>query len=184
MAVPTIEPSAVTAGDTVAWTRSLADYPASGGWTLSYALRSATAMIDITAGASGADHAVSVLPAVSRSWVPGSYAWAAFATKASDRYEVARGTMLVRANLAQASPVDGRTMAAKAVDDLTAALASFRSSGGRVRRYRIADREMEFETIGDLISLLDFWKRERARENAAASIAAGTGDPRRLYVRF
>ena len=36
MTVPTGEPTELVAGDTWTWDRSLADYPAAGGWTLTY----------------------------------------------------------------------------------------------------------------------------------------------------
>jgi hypothetical protein len=32
----TSEPVRITAGDTVAWTKALPDYPASAGWVLKY----------------------------------------------------------------------------------------------------------------------------------------------------
>ena len=61
----TTEPARVTAGDTIAWTKTLSDYPASAGWVLAYTLINAGAKITITAAASGDDHAVTVLAATS-----------------------------------------------------------------------------------------------------------------------
>ena len=60
MAIVTTEPTSITAGDSVAWTRSLSDYPASAGWSLAYTLINAAAKITINASAAGDDHAVSV----------------------------------------------------------------------------------------------------------------------------
>lgn len=184
MSVATIEPAAITAGDTVTWSRSLAEYPATASWVLRYALRSDTQSIDIVASASGADHLVNVLPATTRAWVPGSYAWGAYATKGADRFEVGRGVMLIRADLAAVGPVDARTQAARAVDDLRAALATFKATSGRVRRYRIADREVEFESLGDLLKLLQYWTRELQAEQAAAGVAAGLPAKTKIQVRF
>ena len=69
----TLEPSRVTAGDTITWLRSLADYPASAGWVLSYTLINSAAKISITATASGADHLVTVAAATSAAYTPATY---------------------------------------------------------------------------------------------------------------
>ena len=59
--IPTTEPETITAGDSLTWKRTLADYPA-GTWTLKYRLINADGKIDLTATASGTDHLVSVAP--------------------------------------------------------------------------------------------------------------------------
>ena len=61
--IPTTEPSVVTAGDTVKWTRALAEYSAADGWTLKYKLANLEGSFDVNASASGADHAVIVTAA-------------------------------------------------------------------------------------------------------------------------
>ena len=72
--IPSAVPSSVRAGDTVTWRRSLADYPASDGWTLSYVLLSPAAQITIAATADGSAHLVSVAPATSAAWAAATYA--------------------------------------------------------------------------------------------------------------
>ena len=178
------EPAAITAGDTVEWIKTLADYPASASWVLSYALRNATDRIDITSSAAGADHQVSVAASVSRAWAPGLYAWAAHVTRGAERYTVRSGTIEVRPNLAAAVPLDARSRAAKAVDDLKAALARFKATGGRVRRYSIAGRDVEFESLSEMLKLLSFWERELASETAADRIRHGLKSPLLLQVRL
>ena len=51
--VPTKEPLTIRAGDTIEWTKSLDDYKASAGWTLSYSFRGTGGTIDITSSAGG-----------------------------------------------------------------------------------------------------------------------------------
>ena len=51
--IPTKEPLTIRAGDTIKWTKSLDDYIASDGWTLSYSFRGTGGMIDITSTADG-----------------------------------------------------------------------------------------------------------------------------------
>lgn len=184
MTIQVDEPAAITAGDTVEWKKTLADYPASASWVLSYALRNATNRIDITAGAAGADHQISVAASVSRAWAPGVYSWAAHVTRGAERYTVRSGTIEVRPNLAEAVPFDARSQAAKAVADLKAALAVFKASAGRVKRYSIAGRDIEFESLTEMMKLLQFWQREVANEDAVDRINAGRPSPLNLQVRL
>jgi hypothetical protein len=47
--IPTVEPANFAAGETVKWTKVVADYPPSDGWSLIYSIRGPTAFADITA---------------------------------------------------------------------------------------------------------------------------------------
>lgn len=175
--IPTTEPTAVTAGDTLAWSKSLPDYPASAGWVLAYALVCAGQLITITAAASGDDHLVTVAAATSAAYVPGTYAWQATVTKTTERYTVGTGTLTVLPNLAaQGGGYDARTHAAKTL----AALESWiESHDMAVADYQIAGRAMRYIPIPDLLKLRDTYKAEVSRETTAV---AGTGT--RLVVRF
>jgi|TARA_Y100000310_G_scaffold16994_1_gene16881 hypothetical protein len=57
--IPTKEPTEFTAGDSVKWTRTLGDYPAST-YTLLYSLRGTAGTFDITATADGDDYSISI----------------------------------------------------------------------------------------------------------------------------
>ena len=50
MTTPTIEPSLLYTGDTWAWERTLADYPASASWVLNYVLVNSTHRIPAESG--------------------------------------------------------------------------------------------------------------------------------------
>lgn len=50
--------------------------------------------------------------------------------------------------------------------------------------YEIAGRRLKHYPLADLITLRNNYRAEVRRETAATSIAAGTGDPRRVFVRF
>lgn len=184
--IPTKEPTIFTAGDTVKWTRDLPDYLSGDGWVLTYAFRNGAGKFDATASGAGATHSVTIAAATTKQVSPGVYQWAAYVTKAaaSERYEIARGAVVVLQNMAEAAAVDTRTTARKAVDDLRAAMAVMRSSGGRVQRYRIGDREMEFSSIGDMLKLLRYWESQVASEDAADRMSQGLGSRTRVQVRF
>lgn len=186
MTQATTEPSRVTAGDTIAWTKSLPDYPASSGWTLKYRLINAAGKLDITAAASGADHAVTVPAATSAAWPAGTYAVTAWVEKAAKRYTVSvAGTILVEPNLAAAvAGIDTRSEAKKILDALMLAYASASASHAYVQEYTVAGRRLVFQGKADWLLEINFWRREVANEDAASRRRAGLPDSRKVYVRF
>jgi hypothetical protein len=70
------------------------------------------------------------------------------------------------------------------VDDLKTALATFKATAGRVKRYSIAGRDIEFESLGEMMKLLSMWQRELANEEAAARLNTGKASPLLLQVRL
>lgn len=176
----------IVVGDTLDFVTTLPDYPAAT-YTLKYRLipRTAGTAIDITctAGTEEYDHRCGVAAATTATWTAGEYSWASWVESGAERYSVDSGTVTLLPNLALATAYDGRSVAEKALDDANAALASFQSSGGRVKRYSIGGREMEFDNAGDILTLVSYWRIEVKRERAATAIAKGMADPRRIYLR-
>lgn len=183
---PTKEPASITAGDTVVWTKSLADYAASAGWTLKYRLINATAKIDIVAVAAGADHSVTVTAATSAAYVAGAYDWQAFVEKAAERYTVGSGRMQIQPNLAgvAAAGFDDRSQPRRILELLMAAYESAVTSRSFVSEYQIAGRTMRFDKKEDWIMEINFWKSQVAQEERASRINAGLGAGNKLLVRF
>lgn len=184
--IPTIEPSSVTAGDTIAWTKTLPDYPASAGWTLKYRLINTTAKIDITATASGDDHAVSVTKATSAAYAAGWYDWQGYVEKGTERYTIGKGRIQILPDLADVSSTgfDNRSQARIILDTLMTAYQSAVANRAFVWEYQIAGRMMRFDRKEDWIKELNFWKAQVAAEDRAASINAGLGAGNKLLVRF
>jgi hypothetical protein len=178
---PTIEPSSVNAGDTWRWTRSLADYPASAGWALSYTLINASAKITVNASASGDDHAVTVAAATTAGYAAGTYDWRARVSKAGEVYTVGEGRLTVR-NAFSAATFDARTHARKTLDAIEAVIEGRASSS--TAEYTIAGRSLKHIPVADLLALRDKYRAEVLREDAAAAVAAGLPDRRRVFVRF
>lgn len=179
------EPTSFTAGDTLAWTRSLADYPASAGWVLAYRFINATAKFDITSSASGNDHAISVLATTSAGYAAGTYSWQAFVTKAAERFTVGTGVCVVEPNLAAvtAAGYDNRTPARKALDALNAGFQQF-GTNAHVQGYTIEGREMRYKTFADFMAARDRLVQEVAREEAAQRVSSGVASKNRLRVQF
>ena len=179
---PTLEPAAVNAGDTVRWLKSLADYPASAGWVLTYVLLNASGKITITAGAQGDDHLVNVAAAASTNWSAGDYAWRAQVSKAGEVYTVGDGRVTVRPSFGAASTLDTRSSARRALEAVESYLAD--SNNLAAAEYEIAGRQLRRHALADLWKHRDRLRVEVAREDAANRIAAGLPDGRRVYVRF
>lgn len=120
-------PSTITAGDTIAWTDSLADYPATT-WTLKYSLwKYGKAVIPIVSSASGSDHTFAVTAATSKAYGPGEWQWTAYAEKGSggtlERYTVATGKVTIKPDMPSASTsADLRTHAQIMLDAIEATL--------------------------------------------------------------
>lgn len=173
--VPTAVPASLRAGDTATWLRSLADYPASDGWVLSYVLVKAGSQIAITAAASGADHLVEVAAATTAGWAAGTYSWQERATLADKVYTTNTGTLAIVASFAAAvGGLDARTHAEKTLSALEAWIENHDPA---VASYQIGDRQMQYISITDLLKLRDVYRREVR----ATSAAPKSG---RVYLRF
>jgi hypothetical protein len=104
-------PEKITAGDSIAWKKTLADYPANDGWVLSYALTKTGEQITFNASADGADHLVELDTTDTTAWAAGQYSFQAYATKAAttERKTVDQGIIEIIANLAaEAGGLDAR----------------------------------------------------------------------------
>ena len=173
------------AGDTLNFLVTLADYPASSGWTLKFRLvpRTATnAAITLTAAAEGADHRTTATASATANWAADNYSWTSWVEKGAETYSVESGQITVKANpRTVAAGYDGRSVAEKAYDQALAALAAWTPT---TRKYRINDREMEFSSKADAVGAVHFWQGEVAKERRAAALAKGLPDPRKNYVRI
>lgn len=178
---PTTEPTSLIAGDTAKWLKTLADYPASDGWSLAYTLINSAGKITFAASASGADHLVNVSAATTAAWAPGSYNWRAQVSKSGEVYTVGSGSVSVQNAFASAT-LDARSHARKALANIEAYLEN--ASNLSAAEYQIAGRSLKRISLDELLRLRGRYQAEVAREDAAQRVAQGLGDPRRVYVRF
>jgi len=179
----TTEPLRHPAGDTLAFTKTLADYPADESWVLSYTLINGTHKITFAATASGADHAISVAAATTSAWAPGTYTWQSVVTKAAERYTIGQGTMVIAPNFAAASTYDARTSARKALDAVNLLMETY-GAKAYLQGYEINGRKQSFHTPGDFLAFRSKLVAECAREDNAARLAAGLAPRNQIQVRF
>jgi hypothetical protein len=96
------------------------------------------------------------------------------------------GSLVVEPSLVyagQPSAFDGRSQAQKDLESVQAAIRSL-MSGGAVQEYRIGNRNLKRYELADLLALETKLKADVAREQKAAMIANGLGNPHNLFVRF
>lgn len=182
--IPSTEPSALRAGDTWKWTRTLADYPAPT-WTLKYRFKHPTAAgFEIVASASGTDHSIT-LAAADSGKTAGTYSWIAWVEGgSSEKYTVGEGVVEITADYrsgAATTVLDDRTHAAKV---LAAIEAWIEGRDMAVAEYEIAGRRMKYIPIADLVKLRNRYRQEVATEEAQRKLAAGLGTGRRIQVRI
>lgn len=175
--------SEIIAGDSLQFSTSVPDFPATGGYTLKYRLvpRVSGTAIVITAAASGDDYAVDVAAATTAAWGAGEYSWHAYVELGSARFTVGTGQITIKPNPAtMAAGTDTRTLAAKALDDLKAALAAWTPTR---KSYQIGDVAMTFNSTADIVGLIEFWSRQVQAEKTAAALAGSRLNPNKIYVR-
>jgi hypothetical protein len=176
-------PAQITAGDTLTFTQTLADYPANNGWVLHYRLINALGKFDITSSASGSDHLISVLAATTAGYTAGTYDWQAYVDGvSSQRFTIGTGRVVIMPNLAgQSAGFDNRSTARKALDSINAWLANRDLA---VAEYQIAGRSMKYIPITELLSLRSKLQFEVKGEDKAAAMMRGESISNKLLVRF
>lgn len=178
--IKTTEPALILAGDTAKWLKSLADYPASAGWVLSYALVSAAQRYTFAATAQGDDHLVNVTAATTAAYAAGGYEYRGTVSKAGEVFTIASGRLTI--SPAFGAAVDARSQARRTLEAIEATLEGRASSA--TAEYQIAGRQMKYIPIPELLQLRDRYRMDVAGEDKAAHIAKGLGNPGRIYVRF
>jgi hypothetical protein len=95
-------------------------------------------------------------------------------------YTVETSQLSIAANpRTAAAGTDTRSQARRALDDARAAFAAW---SPLQRRYRIADREREFNSPADILVVIRFWEQQVAVEDRVAGRAENIG--RRIYTRI
>ena len=182
VAVPTVEPASLRAGDFITWTKSLGDFPANQGWALTYTLINRTTKLTVTAVASGADFLVSIPASTTTGYAVGQYQWMARVSKATEIYTVDQGLLTVLPNLAALTTLDFRSHARTMLEAIEAA---YEGRASRIQlEMEINGRRVRELTPADLILWRNFYKSEVAKEDKAETFARLGINTRRIGVRF
>jgi hypothetical protein len=174
----------IVVGETLNYRAIAADYPASAGWVVTLYLnpRAGGTATSVVGTADGADHLLQVTALTTAGWAAGAWAWETWAALGGERYRLEHGQLDVVAGLiGAAAGTDTRSQAQRALDDANTALAAWTPT---TKRYRINGREMEFNSSAEIITIISHWTAAVKREEAAAAMAAGRPNPRKLQVRL
>jgi hypothetical protein len=183
--IPTTEPTAIRQGDGVSWLRRLEGFPASAGWVLHYRIVFRTPpAVTFDAVADGDDHRVDLTATQTATWQAGGGTLVAWVTNAAQRTTLTQQPIDVLVDLTAAASADDRSANRQALEAAEAARRAYVTGGQmHVAEYDIAGRRMKFRSVAELDDLIAAYRREVARENAAAALAQGVS-PGRIYTRF
>jgi hypothetical protein len=162
--IPSTEPTNFAAGETVQWTKSVADYPSTAGWSLIYSIRGPTVFPNATAtpNADGS-YSITIAAVDTAPLKAGLYLWASHAYKAGPpilRYAIERGVILVTANLDTVETIE--THAAEVLPIIEAAIKGRLT--GDMQQYTIAGRQIMKIPIRELYALRAQYRAELAKE--------------------
>lgn len=167
-------------GDSLQWNKDLEDYPASA-WTLTYRIlpqSGASGVQTITAAASGSQHQVRVTSTTSATYTAGTYWLIGYVTNATDRFQIYLGKLVISANPASATGLDGRSYLQRILDLLETSIEA-NEAPRNVIRYSYGGVTSEVRTLDDV-----FKARERVLAAIANEEAAKLGQQRRILTRF
>lgn len=188
-------PSNIRAGDTIVWVDdpSVDQFGAaitSSNHGLTYYLRTNTASegATVVGVAEGTGWKFTITAGTSAGFDAGTWYFQAVATAnvGGAKTTLGTGQLTVEPSLSYAGlpgAFDGRSQAQKDLEAVQGAIRSL-MSGGAVQEYRIGTRSLKRYELADLLALETKLKADVARENKAAMIANGLGNPHNLFVRF
>lgn len=193
--IPTTEPVEITVGQTLKWRKSLNDYKASDGWSLSYYFRGAGAGLDIEGDplvvADGGDWLITI-PATSSGDDPstsnlaaGPYYWQAWVAKDDEEYQVGEGKTTVKPNLFDletTAAYDGRSEVKQTLDAIRAAIAGRATAAQQERT--IGSTTIRFMTVPDLLLAEKRFQQLYNQEVRRERVAKGLPAVQNVYIRF
>lgn len=178
----TKEPNLIYAGDTLKFTKSLSDYPATI-WTLKYFFLKSGVQITFTASASGNNYIIEIAASTTAAWKVGTYNWIAYVSTLTERHQVGTGTVEIKPNLeALTTGYDARSHVKKVLDAIEALLEGRATAD--VMSYAIAGISISKMTPEELIKWRDIYKADYLRELKAEKIKQGLNITNNIYVRM
>lgn len=166
--IPAVAPSEFRAGDTVRFTRTLADFPASAGWVVKYVLNGVSKVI-VTASSSGDDHSFTMPATQSATLQPGTYTWVITAELSGARYTAEGGTVAVLADVLSAGAGALQSQDEKELALLNAEIAARAASDHT--EYSIEGRSLKREALTELLEWRDLLRSRIARRRRGGRIA-------------
>jgi len=182
--IPTTEPDAFVAGDSVKWTKRISGYDPADGWVLSYAFvkDGDQQVIASTDNGDGA-HLITLTPALSAAFKEGIYHWQSTLADGTDRYQVTEGRIDVKPDfLNKSNGFDSRSHVKKVLDALNAVIEKKASKDQE--SITVGDKSIKRLTPSELLKWRSFYQREYTVELQKQRIANGDAPGNKIRVRF
>ncbi|HEX8499286.1 MAG TPA: hypothetical protein VF659_01750 [Pyrinomonadaceae bacterium] len=181
------EPAEMTPGETLEWSKALADYSPAEGWALTYYFRNASGT-GFNAAATPGVNSWEVSVVVPTNVGPGRIDWEAWVKKGDEEQLAGAGTATVRPSLkatAADAQVDSRSQAEKDLDAVRAALVPATSAG--VMEYEIGgvgtNRRIRYFGKEELLALETRLAQRVNAERRAAARKRGAPYFKTIYPR-
>lgn len=166
------EPQEFPAGDTLAFTRRLADYLATDGWSLHYDLRGGAQPISFDSVADGSNHKITVAAAVTALWLPADYILVGYAVNGDERHQIYYGDFVLTENLADAlGDEPQKTFAQQMVENLEAVMLG--KATNDLLESRIGETLFRYLTPEQLRMEHGYWSGVRRQEIAKLNAKQG-----------
>jgi len=182
--IPSTEPTEITAGDTIRWSKSLSDYPADA-FALHYALTpiSGGTPITVDASADGTDHAITISAATSAGYTSGVYRWASYVIEAatSERTTLERGQLNIYPDPTTSS-ADTRSTVKQIYDAINATILG-EASNSQLKVVIDGD-SLETKSTADLLALESRFRNLLRQEEDAEKLNKGLHTGSRIQVRM
>jgi hypothetical protein len=174
-------PSSFSAGTTVQYRRSLAEFPAPT-WTLKLYL-AGKSVLSFTAAPSGSDHLVTIAAsATDTELIPGVYQWVERVDNGGggEVYDVSPVGMVVTVtpNIATATAGSMQLWLEKAVELIEARIAGRVVDGAEAESFQIAGRAVSLIPFRELVGMLNILKSQ------LRAVRAGGQFSRKVLIRF
>jgi hypothetical protein len=173
------EPKEFTQGDSLSWTESFDDYPASAGWELHYVfVTSAADPLDVTAAANGDAFNVSVASEDTAALDVGNCSIQGYVLNGTERHTVSRTSANVLQDMtALAAGADTRSHYQKVLDAVNAVIEGRATQAEE--EYSIAGRSLRRTPLNDLKAFKMTYERlleiEQAKQDIKDGKPAGQG---------
>lgn len=175
----------LVAGETLNYSATVADYPASAGWVVTLYLnpRAGGTNRSVAGTADGDAHLLQAASGITSAWAAGTYGWEIWAELAGERYRIEAGQLEVLPSLVSAAAgTDTRSAAEIALDAVRQTIRGTATAG--VLSYAINGRELRRYSMVELIVLETKLAGDVRREQDATRMAAGLRTSRKVYVRM
>ncbi|MDQ1610330.1 MAG: hypothetical protein QOG00_261 [Pyrinomonadaceae bacterium] len=182
--IPAYEPVSFAAGQTLAWTKELADYSPADGWTLKTYFRGMSGAGFDAEGEADDNHFSFRVPSANTEGLEARlYYWQTWAEKDGEKFMVDSGqTEVVPGLPGITGNFDGRSDVKKILDAIDAMVAGKATLDQQ--EYAIGNRQLKRIPIPDLLSLRKTYARLYAGEQRAARLKEGSPFFKTIYARF